>query len=128
MWNKILELINTPVGGALCCLVIYLVIHFGTGIAKRLKHAKFGPVELSLSEEQNNALTSAMISTIDRHFEKKFNMLNEQLKQLKLDTLRLQILSDSTNKEQKCKLYDEYKKLGGNSYITDWMHEYLEGN
>lgn len=128
MWNKILELINTPVGGALCCLVIYLVIHFGTGIAKRLKHAKLGPVELSLSEEQNNALTSAMISTIDRHFEKKFNMLNEQLKQLKLDTLRLQILSDSTNKEQKCKLYDEYKKLGGNSYITDWMHEYLGGN
>lgn len=126
--NFILKLVNTPVGGAICFLFIYVVIHYGTGIARKLKKAKVGPVEIELTPTNCEELSQNMLATIDRHFDKKFGVLEQGIKQVRLDTMRLQILSDSTNKAQKCHIYDEYIAFGGNSYIKDFMREYLEEN
>ena len=44
---------------------------------------------------------------------------------MQLALLRLQIMSPETSEETKLHLYDEYKKLGGNSYIDKYMSRYI---
>ena len=53
---------------------------------------------------------------------KKYN------KRLELALLRLQILSDELSLETKLSLYDEYKYLGGNSYIDLYISQLKEEN
>lgn len=63
--------------------------------------------------KQSNAIITQELNTV-----KQYN------KRLELALLRLQILSPETNLETKLSLYDEYKFLGGNSYIDLYISKY----
>lgn len=54
----------------------------------------------------------------------ELNTVKQYNKRLELALLRLQILSPETNLETKLSLYDEYKFLGGNSYIDLYISKY----
>lgn len=56
--------------------------------------------------------------------DKGIKTLCRALKQLRLDSLKTQILLQATDKERKNYLFDEYKKLGGNSWMNEWIKEY----
>lgn len=59
--------------------------------------------------------------------------IEDGMKHLKLDTIRIQLLylwaHDPKNKDAIMSLYDEYRRLGGNSFIVEmfeeWKKKYL---
>ena len=54
----------------------------------------------------------------------ELNTVKQYNKRLELALLRLQILSPETNLETKLSLYDEYKFMGGNSYIDLYISKH----
>jgi len=49
---------------------------------------------------------------------------NDDLGRLRKESLKTQILLCNTSYERKLYLFDEYKKLGGNGWLNDWMENY----
>lgn len=54
--------------------------------------------------------------------------IEEHMKQVKRDTIRIQLLylwaHDPKNKDAIMSLYDEYRALGGNSFIVEMFEEW----
>jgi hypothetical protein len=58
------------------------------------------------------------LDSIDKNFECR---VQSSTKKNYLMTLRLLIISDEVPAEEKMKRYDEYKRLGGNSWIDNYI-------
>ena len=58
------------------------------------------------------------LDSLDKNFECK---VQQSTKKNYLMTLRLLIVSDEVPAEEKMKRYDEYKRLGGNSWIDNYI-------
>ena len=52
---------------------------------------------------------------------RKQDVILKELHETKLDLMNLQILSTELAPNTKLSIYDEYKKLGGNSYIDEYV-------
>lgn len=87
------------------------------------------------------ALLSAVGAIFWRLFKQGINAINkkqdelitrntEQMNEIKVEILRLQILdgidSRRLSKSEVLYLYDKYKELGGNSFVTQKVSEYTD--
>jgi len=50
------------------------------------------------------------------------------LHRLRKESLKTQILLDTTSFEQKLYLFDTYKEMGGNGWMKTWMEGYIANN
>lgn len=89
---------------------------------------------LSKETEKHSLQLAAFEEDIKKLFttvQECHRILDESVKgqaTMQLALLRLQIMSPETSEETKLHLYDEYKKLGGNSYIDKYMSRYIGGS
>ena len=51
---------------------------------------------------------------------------NKEARENRLIILRVEIMLEATPWEVKLRLYDEYKRLGGNSHLDAWMVRYAK--
>ena len=51
---------------------------------------------------------------------------NKETRENRLIILRVEIMLEATPWEVKLRLYDEYKRLGGNSHLDAWMVRYAK--
>jgi hypothetical protein len=58
------------------------------------------------------------------HLEKQQNEEADNVNRLRRESIKTQILLNETSFERKCYLYDEYKKLGGNGWMSGWFEQY----
>jgi hypothetical protein len=95
-------------------------------------------IEFTKKSEQcdKNILEQIKISIDDRkqiHDELK-NISNElelrkdDLHRLRKESIKTQILLDTTSYEQKLYLYDAYKEIGGNGWMKEWIENYKESH
>jgi hypothetical protein len=125
-----LSWIATPYGVAAVCAVCVLVgfiVHKGIFWDKDDKVLKVG------SKKHPETLVkfyelSDMVRKIGEKLDNFIETTNRRLDEVKEDTLedrlialRVEIQLNATSWETKLKLYDEYKRLGGNLYLDDWM-------
>ena len=66
----------------------------------------------------------------DKRMDKHMKDIQDQVNSLKMMLLRHEILdavrNDSLSVEDVMSLYDQYKAVGGNSFITEEVHNYVE--
>ena len=66
----------------------------------------------------------------DKRIKKYMREVKDEVDSLKMMLLRHEILDaihdDSLSVEDVMALYDQYKSVGGNSFVTEKLHEYVE--
>jgi len=73
----------------------------------------------------HKAQTEQLMATLSRHVQKELEPFQQRLSDIEMEQMRIQILV-APDKKTKCKVWDIYKSKGGNSYINDYMEEYLK--
>jgi len=89
----------------------------------KLDHIETALQAIASSVEQN--------SNAVKEIEGKINLVvtndeqhKDDINRLRLESIKTQILLDETPYQRKLYLFDTYKKLGGNSWMDEWMDEY----
>lgn len=123
-----ITILNNPVTLALLLLLcVYVLNLISKGRVRRI--SKDG-IELTgdaddLQNHRISQLETKMAECIETTKETQ-RIVKEQtavIKDIELASIRLQILSSATNLETKLKLFDIYKKKGGNSYIDLYIEQ-----
>lgn len=132
--------------GAVSALLLYMLIYLIKN--GKLKHVGKDGVdfEKGLDETSLNNLQTMLVGVLDKHLAETTTSISTDMKKMqiqisgiqsqleemqgsnrdiKLDLLRLQIISEETDEATKLKLYDSYKEMGGNSYIKKYMKEHF---
>lgn len=123
-----ITILNNPVTLALLLLLcVYVLSLISKGKIRRI--SKDGIELTDVDDPTQNAritkleqqLTDCVATTKETQ-----RLVREQasvIKDIELATIRLQILSHETTIETKLKLFDLYKKKGGNSYIDLYIEQ-----
>lgn len=123
-----ITILNNPVTLALLLLLcVYVLNLISKGKIRRI--SKDG-IELT---DVDNPTQNARITKLEQQLadcvattKETQRLVREQasvIKDIELATIRLQILSHETTIETKLKLFDLYKKKGGNSYIDLYIEQ-----
>lgn len=123
-----ITILNNPVTLALLLLLcVYVLNLISKGKVRRI--SKDG-IELTGIDDptQNARITKLEQQLADcvATTKETQRIVKEQtavIKDIELASIRLQILSSATNLETKLKLFDLYKKKGGNSYIDLYIEQ-----
>lgn len=76
-------------------------------------------------KEAHEEQTKQLMATLSRHVQKELEPFQQRLSSIEMEQMRIQILV-APDKKTKCKVWDIYKSKGGNSYINDYMMDYLK--
>ena len=128
-----ITILNNPITLALLLLLcVYVLNLISKGKIRRI--SKDG-IELTGVDDptQNDPTQNARITKLEQQLadcvattKETQRLVREQasvIKDIELATIRLQILSHETTIETKLKLFDLYKKKGGNSYIDLYIEQ-----
>lgn len=108
--EQLVVLLNNPV----ILVILLLVVLFLMSVIRKGDITSIGKDGIKFSEQDNRKL-DALTEKIDR--------LAADTKDNKKALLRLQIISNATDLKTKLMLFDEYKALGGNSYIDLYIEQ-----
>lgn len=118
--EQLVVLLNNPV----ILVILLLIVLFLMSVIRKGGITSIGKDGIKFSEHDNKKL-DMLTEKIN-----KLDMLTEKIDKLAADTkdnkkalLRLQIISDATDLKTKLMLFDEYKALGGNSYIDLYIEQ-----
>jgi hypothetical protein len=115
-----LALLITALGG------IEFIKYIGSVIKTRREQRKEAQRDAVTTDQWNQVL--AHIDTLRKNFEKNEKADESRFRQTRQKLMRLELLNmiqhSPENKNAIMSLYDQYKRIGGNSYIkeiyTDW--------
>jgi hypothetical protein len=94
---------------------------------------KLGPLSYKPVTNGIERIEKALAEVVTRSKENKREIdtllandetMKKDIRTLRLESFKTQILLNETSDERKLYLFDEYKKLGGNGWMNEWMEDY----
>jgi hypothetical protein len=127
MMEKLFEGLFSPYGIIVVLLVFIpvFVIIYKRGFRIEQRDGDVFQLGMNTPFEKTNTRFKSLCDN-SAELKTKLDVIEAEMKSTRLDVLKLQITDEQLPPSYRLDAYDEYKQLGGNSWVDDYVKKYLK--
>jgi hypothetical protein len=125
--EKLFEGLFSPYGLITILLIMMPVffIVYKRGFRIEQKDGDVFQLGMNTPFEKTNARFKSLCEN-NMELKSKLDAIEAEMKATRLDVLKLQITDEQLSPSYRLQAYDEYTRLGGNSWVGDYVKKYLK--